>query len=61
MQVLVVVDKEMIEFHHKEHVEEYVLTVMNMVRVFVDLAVNGVFGYFFFVFFYLLILVFVLL
>ena len=31
VQILVVVDKAMIEFHGKDHIEEYVLTVMNMV------------------------------
>ena len=31
IQLLVVVDKEMISFHGNESVEEYVLTVMNMV------------------------------
>ena len=32
VQLLVVVDKEMISFHGNQSVEEYVLTVMNMVN-----------------------------
>lgn len=31
-QLLVVVDREMIDFHGNESVEEYVLSIMNMVR-----------------------------
>ena len=33
IQLLVVVDKEMISFHGNQSVEEYVLTVMNMVSI----------------------------
>ena len=33
IQLLVVVDREMIVFHSNESIEEYVLTVMNMVSI----------------------------
>ena len=33
IQLLVVVDREMIAFHSNESIEEYVLTVMNMVSI----------------------------
>lgn len=33
IQLLVVVDKEMISFHGNQSVEEYVLTIMNMVNM----------------------------
>ena len=32
IQLLVVVDRDMINYHGNQSVEEYVLTVMNMVR-----------------------------
>ena len=33
IQLLVVVDKEMISFHGNQSIEEYVLTIMNMVNM----------------------------
>lgn len=33
METLVVADTKMVEYHGSEHVEKYVLTVMNMVSI----------------------------